>query len=178
MYTNKYTNNDNNNNNNSNDNNKRNINNNIRRPVTLAEHTSDHGKQTKCPGTGPSCGACRSCGRSPVRQPGNIIYIYTPGTRWLSSALDLVTWAGVPCDMCDMCDNTVMHIFSSLFRWFGPIRWGKWPILLHYKMDALCYVGCEEHRSANGLPQRCAQLRMELAERSHGQTYLGWYCWS
>ena len=24
-----------------------------------------------CPGTGPSCGVCRSCGRSPVGQPGS-----------------------------------------------------------------------------------------------------------
>ena len=34
---------------------------------------------------------------------------------------------------------------------------------------ALCYEGCEGHGSANGLPQP----RMELAERSHEQTYLG-----
>ena len=32
-----------------------------------------------------------------------------------------------------------------------------------------CYEGCEGHGSANGLPQP----RMELAERSHEQTYLG-----
>ena len=32
--------------------------------------------------------------------------------------------------------------------------------------------GCEGHGSANGLPQP----RMELAERSHEQTYWGWYC--
>ena len=36
-------------------------------------------------------------------------------------------------------------------------------------LDALCYEGCERHGSANGLPQP----RMELAERSHEQTYLG-----
>ena len=40
-------------------------------------------------------------------------------------------------------------------------------------LDALCYEGCEGHGSANGLPQP----RMELAERSHEHTYLGWYCW-
>ena len=33
----------------------------------------------------------------------------------------------------------------------------------------LCYEGCEGHGSANGLPQP----RMELAERSQEQTYLG-----
>ena len=36
-------------------------------------------------------------------------------------------------------------------------------------LDALCNEGCEGHGTANGLPQ----LRMELAERSHEQTYLG-----
>ena len=41
-----------------------------------------------------------------------------------------------------------------------------------WHLDALCYEGCEGHGSANGLPQP----RMELAERSHEHTYLGWYC--
>ena len=45
-----------------------------------------------------------------------------------------------------------------------------WTALWH--LDALCYEGCEGHGSANRLPQP----RMELAERSHEQTYLGWYC--
>ena len=36
----------------------------------------------------------------------------------------------------------------------------------------MLYEGCEGHKSANGLPQP----RMELAERSHEQTYLGWHC--
>ena len=40
-----------------------------------------------------------------------------------------------------------------------------WTALWH--LDALCYEGCEGHGSANGLPQP----RMELAERSHEQTY-------
>ena len=44
-----------------------------------------------------------------------------------------------------------------------------WTALWH--LDTLCYEGCEGHGSANGLPQP----RMELAERSHEQTYLGWY---
>ena len=35
-----------------------------------------------------------------------------------------------------------------------------------------CIMGCEGHGSTNGLPQP----RMELAERSHEQTYLGRYC--
>ena len=39
-----------------------------------------------------------------------------------------------------------------------------WTALWH--LDALCYEGCDG--SANGLPQP----RMELAERSHEQTYL------
>ena len=41
-----------------------------------------------------------------------------------------------------------------------------------WHLDALCYEGYEGHGSANGLPQPI----MELAERSHEQTYLGWYC--
>ena len=41
-----------------------------------------------------------------------------------------------------------------------------------WHLDALCYEGCEGHGSANALPQP----RMELAERSHEQTYFGRYC--
>ena len=41
-----------------------------------------------------------------------------------------------------------------------------------WHLDALCYEGSEGHGTANGLPQH----RMELAERSHGQTYLGRNC--
>ena len=68
-------------------------------------------------------------------------------------------------------------------RWLGhaarvrTIIWSSSFFLLRgypdmcnlWHLDALCYEGCEVHGSANGLPQP----RMELAERSHEQTYLG-----
>ena len=47
-----------------------------------------------------------------------------------------------------------------------PVEWpcGTW---MHYAMRDVKDMGQQ-----NGLPQP----RMELAERSHEQTYLGWYC--
>ena len=79
-----------------------------------------------------------------------------------------------------MCDTVIrlqaghiyVHIVCSHYISYPDTRTCAtcWTALWH--LDTLCYEGCEGHGSAYGLPQP----RMELAERRHEQTYLGWYC--
>ena len=65
-------------------------------------------------------------------------------------------------------DNNMIKQLLFATRIPGHVQ-PVWTALWH--LDALCYEGCEGHGSTNGLPQP-----MELAEKSHEQTYWGRYC--
>ena len=67
-------------------------------------------------------------------------------------------------------DNSMVKQLLSLRGYPGHVQPAGRPCGTWINYEG--YEGCAGHGTANGLPQH----RMELAERSHGQTYLGRNC--
>ena len=65
--------------------------------------------------------------------------------------------------------NYAKKIYDDLMEMFATRVPGHMQPVGQPCGTALCYEGCEGHGTANGLPQPI----MELAERSHEQTFLG-----